>query len=1265
MAQLKTVGRVFSNKGLNLKKDSSTLAEDEYLELTNLVSRGEGSLSPRPGHQRLIAANNVGAIHTIDRLRTGPLTQRRYHGQNGALLATDGGLPGPGQIMGFIQVASGISDNTKPFPQQRFTSADYSGSTYGTAWKYFATPLQMLKDNGSLSTLQRWGILPPFRPVLTASTGSGTTPPAFSGAETPYTYVATYVNDTVGAESNPSQFMLNGFTANGHGIQLTVYGSPDPQVTAIKIYRAGGSYADGLYRLVVKLANPPGSGSATYIDYAQDSQLLTSDVCQTDNDPPVPSTINFSFKALTISGTIGDQSITADPSALPIGFDVITVGSRVTVFDSTTGQVETAQISGLNSATKVINVYLQSAFTASHGVFVTCNTAAGSPATIALSAFDCIFLAGDPNNPHVLYQSKTAQPEAFGVFQTATQTARAINVGSPSNPIMGLAEFNGGVLVMCREAIFWVSVYNGAMQTPIRYPMTHGLFVKGAWCRVANEIWYLGHDGIYACIGGSEVWKSEPIDSLFKNYPVGNYLPINMTPGIGTTGADIITLEYCKQEVFVNCANSAGVGMRLRHHTAFERWSVEYITDPQHTNLQSPLLLCAQYCEQDLGLMFIAKWFPNQFSSMHLDNQGTSDGWFARPDDGSGIEINCIPADFGAPQVDRLYSDISIECSNPTVGVGVVLSYDYAHDPDPNDNFTIPATVGRIRFPFACQNSQGRQSNIMSAKIFSRTTNILTLYDLVVNYYDLAPYRRGFAQDWDDLGWPNDKFLRSLNLEVDTGGIQATLQLQADGFDIGDPFHITSTNTDRNRLLSVPINKNLIVRMVRFVLVPGPGGYTNYFGHKFEFFQWPGSNIYWESEYTDFGHPFEKYFRTVTLELDTEGSAVSVAIRVDGAVVDSFSVTTNFTNRKQTLAMGYNIIGTMVQVQVQAHSGTTPFRMFGYSFETINFPPALSIWDSDWTNLGHDREKNLRNLVLEIDTQGAPVQVTLRVDGVDVFVVNLTSNINDRNRVFALPDNTVGRTIKLLIQQTVATIPFRLFNWSVDKWDYPADLSFWENEWSDLGYPEQKTLKWLDLEVDTKGVACVVQVQADGPNNVLVGAFQTTVTTTTFDRRRLITLPANQTVRNVRLLLTAGAGGYIRYFSHRFEFNKEPADITSFDTYQFNFGYNGYTFIKQAFLQYYASKPLTIYFLVDKNVLFYKTTLPAQADATQREVSRFYLPARVGEVLNKSKVHRIVVESAAPFRLYQDGSRLEWMAVGNDQRTSYQQQPLNELMGPN
>lgn len=855
----------FTNAGLVLKQDQTLLSPGQYSQLTNMTSSVEGVLTVRNGAQLLAFFSlENGQIHNIARLIITGAGVIRYLGQGSSILRSNSPL---GIGMTFTSVATNVSTSSN-IAQQRWDDADFGLGT-SSPYKFFACPNAMLKDDDAFNPLQQWGIFPPTFPAMASTTGSGVGPPAFSGAEVPYTYAYTFYNSSTQSESNPPAFMLPtlGISPNGHVIDVVLHGTSDPQIptagASIKVYRAGGSFADGLYRFLGYATNPGNPGATTtFQDVFLDQDILDNDTMDTDNDPPVPASLPNGFVGVVASyvtgpGTAGSlnqmqlSSFGGTPGFFPSAGDTI-------ILEAFTANAETAIVESSNPGLSRITVWFQASHT-SLPIDVTVSTHTGSPATIVLSAFNSMFLAGDPYNPQVLYKSKTGLPESFGVLQTATGISDAINVGTPSNPILGLVEYSNAVICLNLENIFSVGVYGGVMQQPITTPARHGLLVRKAYVKVANEIWYISYDGIYAFSGGEEKWMSEAIDPLFNGLTINGYLPIDLRPGLSTVGSDVITFATVKNDVVMNYTDTSGKAMRLRYELKFSRWHVESFYENQdYTEIYS------LYTEADSGNSFMGMQVGTGGSSvvLNLTDTGTTDGWTTNPAGASPIAYLAAPTTVdAAPPIDKFFADIQLECSNTdTVDIATFYNFGAA---DGIDIFTIaPGT--RQRYPFPLQATQGKVAYAIRLAFSGLATGPTSLYSLALHYEDLAAYKQGTVFDYSDLGYPNDKVLRWLNIEMDTGGVTAQIYVDVDGVESG-PFPITTTYQDRNRIIAMP--SDLIGRMVRLRLVPGTNGKTNWFSNSWSVSKEPASLTFWDSDELTFGWNGYNFVKQLWLEL--------------------------------------------------------------------------------------------------------------------------------------------------------------------------------------------------------------------------------------------------------------------------------------------------------------------------------------------------------------------------------------------------------------
>jgi hypothetical protein len=1286
MADFQTIARPFPNGGLQLKKDVALLDESHYSELTNMVSIKEGQLAIRPGNQKitgLATFSSAATIHSIASLR--------IESKGSQTQATETFYIGEGQNIwaknttasGWTTVATSCAPtvSTGMYPRQAFGAASYSAGSSGLPYEYFACPARMLKDNGALPALQQWGILRPSQPAIVGvgpstilpanadlvhspgggtlfgigniATATGTAPGNFvitvtpthslnwikvgqlleigatpqyanvlsmtstsftvylttaptvgdgisyyaiasfasgtnqsvtiapvtidgsfngipsNGYSTddpvhfgmsltelahysaiefrvlvnssstdyykiviidptniagsiakynlqddvqfefsvpkssftavgnagsgpyswknitgfqlvwsmagggqidldsvylsggygptttnstsillPYKYVFCYRNPTTGAQGNPSVEMIDSSAVypQNQTVQVICLGTGDSQISgpgSIAVYRSGGAFSDNYYRFVGYATNPGAGQLVTFIDQQADANILVANTAEFDNDAPVTSSLPTPLIMQTSTPAINGATATLTVTTSSGSLSSLRVGSNATVAINTAIQEE-AVIAAVNVTASTIGVFLQytHADAATNPFTIQVNEVAGQPATLCLAAFDAMFVAGDPNNPHVLYMSKRGRPEAFPILNFTTNIAGAINVGTPSNYIVALAEYNGGVLCLNLNNIFYVRVISGMMEAPVATPAQRGLLAKNAWCQSDNELWYLSYDGIYSWSGGSSQLRSLDIDPLFKGYNVGAYQAIDTRPNLGNQGADAITMAYSQNEVFVSYLDVSGNPYRLRYHTLFNRWSIEQQTDPIIT-AATPCKITAQYLERTTGVLYVAK-NPTNIAHLYIDNVGTSDGWSSAVTDGAVISYSFVPAaiTLNSPNVNKTFADVALEYAGSTTALYLDCFYDYANTTShatAGDTFTIAANDARGRTVRSLQGGYQKEAYAMQTRFYGSSEYSWTFYSMTVNVIPLTQIQVGRAYDWDDLGWPYDKRLYQLVMEYD-----------------------------------IPVGQ------------------------------------------------------TVTVNMDTMSGVIGA--QSEATAVQSFTLT----------------------------------------------PPTST-------------------------TVGTPTRITAN---------------------FALKDDMIVKKVR--IRPSVTTVPFKHFSYSFPEFTkYPADTTLF-TEWSDLGYPGDKVFRTLNLEMNSNGLPCVVQPQGDDGN---LGS-PITVTTTLDDRARILTLESDLISKNTRLVMTPAAGGYSQYFKHSFDFWKEPLAVTHWDSYEFNFGYNGYNFVKQAWLEYTCPNPILVTFYGDYGEVFYSITLPAHPE---RDIERFYLPDAVdlgGGVmsLNKSKRKRITID---------------------------------------
>lgn len=1203
----------------------------------------------------------------------------------------------------------------------------------------------------------------------------------------PYSYVYTFRNPVTGAESNPSQVQIatNQVSPSNQRVALILSGTGDPQIptsgSSISVYRQGGSYADGFYRFVGYSTNPGMSGASPNIvifyDTVADISIASNDVVQFDNDPPVTSTlpqpIVTTVSALSPSTGNANTLFTINlPSGITDLRSILTAGTSVTIGsgpDSSATNFETCVIGELPNATNQFFVWTQ--YPHFVGDFVTIDTVTNQACNLAIAAFDSIFVAGDPNAPHVLYKSKTGRPEAFPIVEFETGIANQINVGSPSDPIVNIAEFDNQIVCLNLSHIYVVNVFAGAMQAPIETPAQRGLFTTYAWCKANNEIWYLSYDGIYSWAGGQSVKRSEAIEPMFRGYTIGNYKPIwfGAIPGQTFTGKDVITFSYYRNEILIVYIDTSFAYHRLRYSIAMNRWWVEDLYDPQNGSPVPQSNITAQYVEPDTGNLLIAETLDVSSvttSFLYLDDTGTSDGWVntssGSSSDGASIPYAVTPAsyDLGAPSIQKQFSDILLEFDNDnsTGQLQIDVFYDYAASAGDTFGPLSGSSNGRRRVPFQLQSGFGKEASVATLR-YSGTTKVpITLYSITFNFFSLQQLQAGRAFDWDDGGTPDDKRLTEITIWYDAKTIPQVFTL-----DIITGITNSQTITqDVQRFtlqtlsgtftgpswtqVTFPINDGIVAKKMRLRPVSVVGSFIVR-DCKYSFDKYPPDVVLF-TDYTDYKHPYDKRLFVLWMNVDTNGFVVPVTIQADGNTsVQTVNVSGTFNNRSIPIAVSVDVIGKLIRLKVGTIPAGGKFQLFDHRFDFEKYP-ADAVLSVEYNDFGYPYLKYLQQLVLDVNTNGFTVVVAVVGDGVTLQNLSVNSTQNTRDQRFTLGPQLTASKIRLVVISLPTGARFQLWSWDViwekadmgpvthsTDWDYlgwpydkqlqeitfqydnnsqgtvtmlmdtetgiqggtinvaaysfflnqtgraiqtfpfpdnvyvkqvrvypqsdfvqwrnwkykisainqPADITEFTN-WNDFGYPCEKIARNLMLNIDTGGVAASINLLADGN---LMQTFS--VTTNTNARSAVLPCNSNLIGRLWKLDLAPGTGGKTQLYNWALDFIKEPCAVDYVDTYEQDFGVQNWKFLKQVWMRYTAPSPITMNIYVENDVLFYSTTLPAQAT---RELFRFYLPAGSTGALNKSRTYRIILSSSSPFKLYAD-SRVDYGVFGADQTGSF------------
>lgn len=426
-----------------------------------------------------------------------------------------------------------------------------------------------------------------------------------------------------------------------------------------------------------------------------------------------------------------------------------------------------------------------------------------------------------------------------------------------------------------------------------------------------------------------------------------------------------------------------------------------------------------------------------------------------------------------------------------------------------------------------------------------------------------------------------------------------------------------------------------------------------------------------------------KHWGDLVLELKNNYQNVTVKVYYDySATADTVDVFTiapaggrrrislplQSAHAKEAYAMAVEISG----------SGTEPVTLYNLVLHYLPLEEIQRGRAYDWDDLGWPYDKKLTQVTIEYDTFGWNVtchmDIIYGIDGANLVLAKqdftLTSTPPNYNpatpvtgplrakQTFPINDATICKLVRLRPEESATD--FKIIRYDFKFEQYPPDTSLF-TEWTADGYPCEKILRELIVEVNTGDVDAKVAVQVDGTDQEYLVPTQEVVHTTDSDRNRILTFNSDVIGRMFRTVNTPGTGGKYQLFNLKYNWIPEPCAVVHWDSYEQAFGWNGWKFMKQCWFEYLCRVALILRIYTDDFQLFHETTLPPH---DHRDVERLYVPnISDKKIFNKSKIYRFTLDSCdqcSPFKLYRDSTRAEIMFLTGDMRQAYVQNQLFE-----
>lgn len=605
----------------------------------------------------------------------------------------------------------------------------------------------------------------------------GAGPDSFGNA--PYDYRYTFYNINTGWETNPSVTLSSNYFISPRRQPLAVtflppttasaFGNtPDnSQFTHARIYRRGGTLTQAWYRVAqvpVVIDGP----AQTYTDAENDSTAEIADQLEIDNDGPVTSVLrsavnltNVAFNIVNFPGGL----IVAITAAAGQNINNIFPGTIVTVGSG--ANQEAAYVYKTFPASNDFQIFLQNPH--SNGETVTATARPRRPMNLMAMAFDKAWLAGDPDNPHVLYYSKPFRPESF-------PPQNFIEVGTPDSPIMFMVALKGLLYVFTTKTVY--QVLGAGSTVPIIIPtgVMHGAVSNFGWVASEGVIYYTSYDGVYAFQGASSPYLSAATEWIWTGKNLG---PV---PALDTTQKTETFMAYCNHEVYISYLDQNGQRHRQIYQDVYTRWR----SDDQSTSD-----ITAQYFEQDTGQFIVGK----TDGMVYIDRVNDYDsGGFS-----AGVEIkNQINIALQTPQMDqgtlkafKQYNNLTLDWDTNGQQVFLSLLFDSGNTIVPLGPFV---QSGRGQTQININNGLGQRSLNVALLITGAVTQVVNLYEVAIGALVEAEFRRSSDSFWKKFGSPENKLVKQGYFEY-----QATQPVQFSVFIEGSStarytFTLPSTN---------------------------------------------------------------------------------------------------------------------------------------------------------------------------------------------------------------------------------------------------------------------------------------------------------------------------------------------------------------------------------------------------------------------------------------------------------------------------------------
>lgn len=683
------------------------------------------------------------------------------------------------------------------------TSAQLQPGNFSTGASAWATVYLRRGDFLPVGTAGQsgldWSNVTGWQVVVTTNSGGSSTvalnglylqwgygPTSFGGIGYDYRY--TWWNNSTWTESSPSpeqQFSeqygyLSSLAAPiflSQAGQISGFYSADAQVTHVRIYRRGGDLASNWF-LIDQIPNITTGGSFVYKDVISDAVLAQAQPLALDNDPPVTSTLPNPVATALAAATSGPSNTiysTYTPQVVKVANAGTVFLTNQAVVVGTPANLEVVRVvaGGTGQFTAVLRLQHNA------GEAVNIYAIPRQPVNLCATAYGRVWLAGDPNNPHYLYYSKTQLPENFG-------PQNYIPVSSPDDPIMAVINWRG--TLFCGTLKTWYVIVGGA--TPRAQPTgaQHGIVASQGWTEVEGGIWFQAQDGQRLFTGADGAYMTLPVEWLYRDNPLA------IPPLVDLAELSGVVCAYYNNWVLTSYVslNAGNPRYRLVWDTVYKRWRYDDVA------------ATAMLWEKDLNTLVVGKPLGSGYALV-LDQVGDYDdgGWSG----GSLVQtpinlaIQTPYRDLGKPHNPKQWNMLETDVNTQNQVLNTELLFE-----DGTETITLATAntgTARQKVELAVNAGAGQQAYRASIRHTMAVTVAPTLYQEAIHAQVLAGVDSTFDTYWLKPGGDFSVFIKEGYFDY-TATAEIVVNLFADSSTV--PYFT----------FTLPIQNSRYVQRVRF-----------------------------------------------------------------------------------------------------------------------------------------------------------------------------------------------------------------------------------------------------------------------------------------------------------------------------------------------------------------------------------------------------------------------------------------------------------------